>query len=139
MATLARLRTSEVTHHGWDVRVAFDPTATLHPAAVDLMIDHSGDFLAYLGRADLFAGRPATIEVETTDPARSYVLTIADAVSLAHGAARGRRRRRRHPPPPGRVLAPPHLRPPPARHTPADVTLTGDITLDDLRRVFPGV
>ena len=139
VATLGRLRTSEVTFHGWDVRVAFDPTATLHPAAVDLMIDHSGDFLAYLGHADLFAGRPAAIAVETTDPPRSYVLTIADAVSLAPA------------PPGGAADAAANLRLPAeswlrltygrlrAEHTPADVALTGDITLDDLRRVFPGV
>ncbi|MEA2973418.1 MAG: hypothetical protein QOG82_1876 [Actinomycetota bacterium] len=137
VATLVRLRTSELAHHGWDVRVGFDPSATLHPAAVDLMIDHSGDFLAYIGKADRFEGGPATIMVETTDPARSYALTIADAVTLAPA------------PPDGRVDA--TLRLPaeswlrliygrlPPEHTPADVTLTGAITLDDLRRVFPGV
>ncbi len=115
VATLVRLRTSEITHHGWDVRVAFDPTATLHPAAVDLMIDHSGDFLAYIGKADRLAGRPATLAVETTDPPRSYGLTIADAVSLDHRRAAGPGR---DPPPPGRVLAPPDLRPSPPRAHP---------------------
>ena len=156
VATLARMRTSEVTHHGWDVRVAFDPTATLHPAAVDLMIDHSGDFLAYLGRADLFAGRPATIAVETADPARSYTLTIAEAVSLAPappgaGASAADAVSHLPAPPEGASAADATLRLPaeswlrltygrlPPEHTPADVSLAGEITLDDLRRVFPGV
>jgi uncharacterized protein (TIGR03083 family) len=137
VATLVRLRTSELTHHGWDVRVTFDPTAALHPGAVDLMIDHSGDFLAYIGKAAALGGRSATVAVETTDPERAYALTIADTVSLTNGV----------PPDPDATLHLPaeswlrltygRLRP---EHTPASVTLSGDCpTLDDLRRVFPGV
>jgi len=135
VATLVRLRTSEFTHHGWDVRVAFAPTATLHPAAVALMIDHSGDFLAYIGKADRFEGGPATIVVETTDPARSYALTIADAVSLSEAIPDADATLRL---PAESWLRLTYGRLPPD-HTPADVTLTGDITLDNLRRVFPGV
>ena len=137
VATLVRMRTSEVTHHGWDVRVAFDPTATLHPGAVDLMIDHSGDFLAYIGKAGALGGRSATVAVETTDPDRSFGLAITEAVALTGGV----------PPEPDATLHLPaeswlrltygRLRP---EHTPAAVTLTGDtVTLDDLRRVFPGI
>jgi uncharacterized protein (TIGR03083 family) len=137
VAMLARLRTSEVTYHGWDVRVAFDPTATLHPAAVDLMIDHSGDFLAFLGRADLLAGRPVTIAMDTTDPPRSYTLTIAAAVSLTTPpAAADVDATLRLPAESWLRLTYGRLRP---GHTPAGVALTGDIALDDLRRVFPGI
>ena len=140
VATIARLRTSEITYHGWDVRVAFDPAATLHPAAVDLMIDHSGDFLAYLGKADRFRGttrhhrhrddRPVTV-VHPHHRRRGLAWPTATPPAG---------RRRRHPPPPGRVVAPPHSSaacrpsaPPPTSPSPATSTL------DDLRPVFPGV
>jgi hypothetical protein len=117
--------------------VTFDPTATLHPGAVDLLIDHSGEFLAYIGKAEALGGRSATVAVRTTDPERSYGLTITDAVSLTDDV----------PPEPDATLHLPaeswlrltygRLRP---EHTPAAVTITGDTpTLDDLRRVFPGI
>jgi uncharacterized protein (TIGR03083 family) len=137
VATLVRLRTSEITHHGWDVRVTFDPTATLHPGAVDLMIDHSGDFLAYIGKAAALGGRSATVSVETTDPVRSYGLTIAEAVSLSNGVPADPDATLRLPAESWLRLTYGRLRP---EHTPAPVSLTGDgPTLDDLRRVFPGV
>lgn len=137
MATVVRLRVSEVTHHGWDVRVAFDPTATLLPAAVDLLIDHSGFFFAYIAKAGALGGRTATIALETTDPVRSFGLAITDAVTLSDT----------RPSDPDATLCLPaeswlrltYGRLAPAR-TPPAVTLTGDaLTLDDLRRVFPGI
>ena len=137
VATVVRLRTSEVTHHGWDVRVVLDPSATLHPPAVDLLIDHSGDFLGYIGKAEALGGRSATIAVETTEPARSFALTIADAVSLSTDGAADVEATLRLPAESWLRLTYGRLSP---EHTPAAVTLTGDgLTLDDLRRVFPGI
>lgn len=136
VAFLVRLRTGEVTYHGWDVQVAFDPTATLLPASVELMVDHAGDFLAWFGKADALGGRSATIAVETTDPARSFGLVIDGKVSLGDTPSN-----------PGATLRLPaeawlrltlgRLAP---ERTPASVALTGDaVTLDELRQVFPGI
>ncbi len=136
VAMWVRLRVSELAFHGWDVRVAFDPSATLFAPAVDLMLDHAGDFIGFLGHQEVLDGRSVVLAVETTDPSRTFGLVIADKVSLAET-----------PSAPDATLRLPseawlrltygRLAP---QHTPAAVTLTGDVvTLDDLRRVFPGI
>ncbi|MEA2685848.1 MAG: hypothetical protein QOE93_1043 [Actinomycetota bacterium] len=137
VATFVRFRGSEVAFHGWDVRVTFDGSATLFGPAVELMIDHSGDFLGYIGHADALGGRSATIAVETTDPSHQFALVIGDAVGLTGG----------RPTDPDATLRLPaeawlrltYGRLPPDR-TPAAVSVDGDgPSLDDLRRVFPGI
>jgi uncharacterized protein (TIGR03083 family) len=135
VATIVRLRTSEMASHEWDVQVAFDPSATLFQPAVEGMVDHSGDFLAFLGHPDALGGRAATVAVTTSDPSRSFALVIDHTVSLADGSTR--------PDATLRLPAEAWLRLTMGRlapeHTPAAVSLEGDgLTLDDLRRVFPG-
>jgi uncharacterized protein (TIGR03083 family) len=133
--TAARMRLNEFAHHTWDVKVAFDPEATLAPEATPLLFEQAAQFIGFLGKAAELDGRPVTIAVHTTSPERSFGLNVADTVSVVEA-----------PGSPDAVLTAPAewvLRLVSGRHapehTPAAVSVTGGtITLDDLRRVFPG-
>jgi uncharacterized protein (TIGR03083 family) len=134
VASAGGLRLNELTHHTWDVAVAFEPGAALHPEATPLLFDQAALLIGFLGRADAL-GRTATIAVNTTSPERSFGLEVAERVTVVEAPAS-----------PDAVLTAPAewwLRLTSGRHapehTPATVSLTGDsIALDDLRRVFPG-
>jgi uncharacterized protein (TIGR03083 family) len=135
VAAAGGLRLSEFTHHAWDIKVVFDPAATLAPEATELLIDQAGMLIGFIGKADKLDGRPVTITVRTTSPQRSFGLDVRDAVALVQAPAD----------PDGVLTAPAEwwLRLVSGRHaiahTPATVRLTGGtITLDDLRGVFPG-
>jgi uncharacterized protein (TIGR03083 family) len=129
------LRLSEYTLHSWDVRVALDPAATAAPEAVALLLDSVGPMLRRFAKAD-HINNTVRLAVHTTDPSRSFGLVIADEVSFSQDVPTE---------PNGELTTPAEYlirlfagRHDPA-HTPATVTLTSNaITLDDLRRVFPG-
>ncbi|SDT76871.1 maleylpyruvate isomerase family mycothiol-dependent enzyme [Actinoplanes derwentensis] len=132
-SSFAALRLSEVAPHVWDVRVGVDPSAGLTDSAAVLLAEHLSDSLGFLLG---FIGKPAeahehaVIEISDT-PYRivlddKALLTTEALPSTAtfdgplEAAARllyGR-------------LAP--------QHTPAGVGVTGNISLDELRAVFPG-
>jgi uncharacterized protein (TIGR03083 family) len=76
---LARMRLSEHAVHTWDVAVALDPSATVAPDAVDLLIDTLGQLVARAGRPD---GKQRTVRVWTTDPERHFVLETGAEVTL---------------------------------------------------------
>ncbi|GAB2856862.1 maleylpyruvate isomerase family mycothiol-dependent enzyme [Actinoallomurus bryophytorum] len=136
VATSGRMRLNEFAHHTWDVKVAFDPKATLAPEATPLLFAQVDMFLAFVGKPAELGGGPVRIAVNTTDPERSFGLEVSsekmafidapdnpDAVLTAPAEWWQRLVTGRHAP----------------EHTPDTVTLTGStITLDDLRRVFPG-
>ncbi|MGW0807295.1 maleylpyruvate isomerase family mycothiol-dependent enzyme [Nonomuraea sp. NPDC002799] len=133
--TLAGMRLAEFAHHTWDVKVAFDPAATLAPGAADLLVDRVGGMLGFLGKPEGLGGRQAVIAVRTTAPERSFGLEVGSSVTLTDAPAQ-----------PDAVLTAPaewwlrlvygrHA----AEHTPPAVRLVADdLTLDDLRRLFPG-
>jgi uncharacterized protein (TIGR03083 family) len=135
LATVGGLRLTELAHHTWDVKVAFDPEATLAPEATPLLFDQSALLIGFLAKAAELDDRPVTIAVNTTSPERSFGLKVSETVTIIET-----------PGSPDAVLTTPaewwlrlaagrHAQP----HTPATVKLTGGtITLDDLRRVFPG-
>lgn len=134
VATAAGSRLSEFALHAWDVRVAFDPTATLAPEATELLLDSVGQLLGFAAKADQIDGT-VSLAVRTTDPDRSFGLVVADAVTLTDVPESVD----------GELTAPAEyvLRFLTGRHgaahTPDSVVLTSDnVTLDDLRRVFPG-
>lgn len=135
VATAAGLRLSEFTFHTWDVEVAFDPAAVLAAEATGPLLDQTGMLIGFLGKPDALEGRPVHLAVRTTAPERSFGLNLGETVGLGDEPAE-----------PDAVLSAPAewwLRLTTGRHapayTPAGVTLTGDaLTLDDLRRVFPG-
>lgn len=73
-------RLNEHVCHAWDVEVTFDPTATLGPEAVRLVVDN----LELITR---FAGRPTGVErdvhVHTVDPGRDFLVSVGvEAVAL---------------------------------------------------------
>ena len=133
LVTLLGMRLNEVAAHEWDVEVAFDSAAAIGPDAADALLEHLGDGLSFMlrftGKADLFAGRA---EIAIGDTGRSVL--IDDSVSLVTTSAE----------PDARFSGPTEaavrlfagrLGP---EHRPATVAVTGAVTLDDLRRVFPG-
>jgi uncharacterized protein (TIGR03083 family) len=135
LAAASGLRLNEFAHHTWDVKAAFNPEATLAPEATPLLFDQAAVLMGFLGRAGELGGRPVTITVNTTSPKRSFGLHVGETMTIVET-----------PDSPDAVLTAPAewwLRLVAGRHapqhTPATVKLTSDtITLEDLRRVFPG-
>jgi uncharacterized protein (TIGR03083 family) len=129
----AGMRLSEFALHAWDVAVAFDPAAVLRPDAAELLVDTFAPLLGFAGKAHEIEGSVA-IAVHATDPERSLGLSIADSVSMTDV-----------PDAPDATFSTPTeylVRLVSGRnapeHTPDSVQVTGAVTLDDLRRVFPG-
>lgn len=79
MVGLARMRLGEHAVHTWDVAVALDPTATVDPDAVRLLVDTLGALAARTGKAD---GTERQIGVSTTAPDRHFTLELGESVAL---------------------------------------------------------
>jgi uncharacterized protein (TIGR03083 family) len=133
LSAFAGMRLSEATLHGWDVAVAVDPAAVLPEAAVVLLAEQFSDHLSFLagfiGKADRL-DTPAVVEISDS----GYGFVIEDGVQLTLGVTGAtatftgslEAAIRLFT---GRLTAP---------YTPAGVEVTGNVTLDDLRHVFPG-
>ena len=133
LAAFAGMRLNESAQHSWDVRVALHPSAALAADAADVLAEHLAGDLAFLtgfiGKAAEL-GKPAVVEIEGS----GYGIVVTDTVTLATGPAD-----------PTATFSGPleaalrliggRLGP---AHTPEGVAVTGAVTLDDLRRVFPG-
>ena len=133
VATYAGMRLNEAAQHSWDVRVAFDEEATIDDATARLLVDHLADGLGFLlgftAKADR-APTPARVRLTGVE----HDLSLGDAVALVpvggeptatlEGSADAVAR-----------LVSGRLTP---AHTPVDVRVSGAVTLEDLRRVFPG-
>jgi uncharacterized protein (TIGR03083 family) len=130
LVTALGMRLSEVANHSWDVRVAFDPDAGVDAGSAEVLVDLlTGPLGFMLG----FLAKPAELAAPVSVAVPGGGLVIDDAVTVAD-----------------------HLEAPSATFTgspeafvrllsgrlkaPYDqgVTVEGSITLDDLRRVFPG-
>jgi uncharacterized protein (TIGR03083 family) len=132
-ASFTALRLSEVAQHTWDVRVGVDPSATLAEGSAEVLAEHLtgglGFLLGFIGKPKE-APEPAVIEISGT----AYRIVVDDSVRLTTeslpatatftGSLESVLRLLY-----GR-LAP--------EHTPAGAEVTGNITLDQLRAVFPG-
>jgi uncharacterized protein (TIGR03083 family) len=131
-AGLPRLRLAEHALHTWDIAVALDPAAQVAADAITLLVDTLGSLTSFVGKTQ---GKAFRLHVRTSGPEREFALRVGDAVELTNwdgGKADGVLRL----PAEGFVrLIYGRLDP---AHTPA-VELTGPVTLDDVRRVFPGV
>jgi uncharacterized protein (TIGR03083 family) len=135
LATAAGLRLSEFAHHSWDVRVAFDPAVTLSIASASLLIDQFGLLFGWLGHGDLVEGRHGALAVRTIEPDRYLGVELGDKITLTEVSSQ-----------PDAVLtitAEAWLRLIAGRlapeNTPSTTELTGElVSLDDLRRAFPG-
>lgn len=145
-AGVVGMRLGEHALHTWDVEVSVDPAATVSAEAVDLLLDNVPGFLA--PRTGKPLAEPFAVRIITTDPARDYLLTSADSVSVtdwpaadpaAAGAGAGA----------GAAGDTPVVRMPAEAllrlaygrldraHTPAAVSADPAV-LDKLRAIFPG-
>jgi uncharacterized protein (TIGR03083 family) len=86
LAGLAAMRLGEHALHTWDVAVALDPMATVSPDAVALLVD---TVATVAGRAGKPLDDVDPIAIETTDPGRRFVLTVAPEVTLVENDAPG--------------------------------------------------
>ena len=128
---LARMRLGEHAIHTWDVAVALDPSATVAPDAVGLLIDTVGQLATWAGKPD---GRERRIRVSVRDPERNFVLTTGEAVGLTESDGEESL-------PELRLSAEAFIRLIYGRlgpqHTP-QVEADG-VDLDELRQLFPGL
>lgn len=131
---VAKMRLAEHALHSWDIAVALDDEATVAPDAVELIIDNLDTLVARAGKP---AEQPAQVQVTTSDPHRTFLLTIdADGARLQAAES--------HPASGGTALeltAEAFIRLVYGRldeaHTPPFTSM--DVDLDTLRRAFPGV
>lgn len=133
LATAAGMRLNEVAQHDWDVRVGLDSAATGDPEAAVILLDlFAGDLAFLLG----FAGKADALDAPATVVIGDHLLVIADSVSVQAGAADTAPTATLQGSPESVVrLLGGRLGP---AHTPGDVQVIGNVSLDDLRRVFPG-
>jgi uncharacterized protein (TIGR03083 family) len=130
LLTALGMRLNEVANHSWDVRVAFDPHTGVAEDSAAVLVDHlSGPLGFMLG----FLAKPAelTAPVSVAIPGAGLVIddavTMVDHLESPSATFNG---------PPEAVIRLINGR----LRTPYDkgITVDGAITLDDLRRVFPG-
>lgn len=133
LASAIGLRLNEAAQHSWDVRVALDPQAELSSEATAVLLDdYTGDLgflLGFFGKADQLAS-PARIALGDT----GLSLAIGDDVRISRSAAEPTARFEGGPEAALRLVGG-RLKEP---YVPAGLRVTGDVTLADLQRVFPG-
>lgn len=124
------MRLNEVANHSWDVRVALDPQAEVDPESAATLIELLAGPVGFMVG---FLAKPAELDRPASVAGPGAVLVIGDAVTVVdeleapsatfHGS-------------PGAFvrLISGRLKPPYAK----DVTVEGNVTLDDVRRVFQG-
>ena len=134
----AGFRLSEVALHSWDVFASFDEAAGVAPDATPLLLARLPMMVGFIGRFTPRESRPAddtTIAVATSDPGRRFELEVGDHLDLRPAADGGATA--------GELALPAEalLRLAAGRlkdGREAGATITGALTLDDLRRAFPG-
>ncbi len=133
LEVIVGMRLSEFAQHSWDINVALDPTATLDDEAGELLVEHYatglGFLLGFIGKAAALS-EPAVVEIAGSDLA----LVVADRVELTSEAPAATATLTAAPESVIRLLGG-RLTP---GYTPASVSLTGNVSLDELRAVFPG-
>jgi uncharacterized protein (TIGR03083 family) len=132
LATALGMRLNEVAAHGWDAHVATDPDAEVDATSAGLLAEAFSDQLAFLlgflGKADRVAGPvrltvpgwtvvvddDVRIERGADDPTAEFTGSLAAALRLLTGRLT-------------------------EAHTPPDVKVVGNVSLEELRQVFPGI
>lgn len=135
LATHAAFRLNEFTLHSWDLRIAQNPQATLAPEAVESLLGVLPYLMGWLGKpAPVLDGRSVVVGVHTTAPDTEFGLNITDTVALVDSP--------RHPEATLVLPTESWLRLASGRLgatvTPAGVTVSGPLTLESLRAIFPG-
>jgi uncharacterized protein (TIGR03083 family) len=127
------LRLNEDALHGWDVAVAYDDKAEIPSDTAEVLLDllrgPLGFMLGFTGKTDVLNGKTAHVVVNT--PQATFGLALADRVSLTDAPAT-----------PDADLHLPleaflRLAAGRLRDLPTDA-VTGAISADELRQVFPG-
>jgi uncharacterized protein (TIGR03083 family) len=133
-AGMVRMRLSEHVMHTWDVAVMADPAATVQADAVGMLVDNVPQFLARRAKP---LDEPLRVRITTTDPARDYLLTSGESVTMTDWPGDADSGDVPHVQMPAEALlrlAYGRLDP---DHTPSSVS--GDPeALDKLRAIFPG-
>lgn len=133
LASAIGMRLNESAQHSLDVRVSTDPQATLDGDATAVLVDHFtgglGFLLDFLGRADQLV-EPAVIAIADNGVA----IVVDETVRLSRSSFEPTTRFG------GELEAALRLVSggPSAPQLPPDLTMTGNVTLDDLQRTFPG-
>ncbi len=132
-AELLRLFLAERVLHSWDIEVVFEPSVRLRPDHVELLLGALGMLVPWYADSSAFDG-PGAVSIDTVEPERHFLLEKGEAVSL----------RESEPMPGGaqaKLPAEAFIRLVYGRldedHTPTGIETSG-ITLDQLRRLFPG-
>ena len=130
LVTALGMRLNEVVNHAWDVRVAFDPSSEVSAESAAVVLDLAAGPLSFMVG---FTTKPAELSEPVVVAGPGVDVVIGDSISLVdsaqspsatfHGSAGAFIR-----------LLNGRLKEPYAK----DVTVEGNVTLDDLRRVFPG-
>lgn len=132
-ATAAGMRLNESLQHWWDVAVAVEPGSVLPDDAAQVLVDHlSGGMsmmLGFISKANRL--EPATVVVVD---GTGLALAIDEGVSLSDDTDSSTATLTGGPDALVRLIGG-RLTP---AHTPDSVTVTGNVTLDELRGVFPG-
>jgi uncharacterized protein (TIGR03083 family) len=135
VAGAGRMRLVEFALHAWDVEAGLDPSTTLAPEAVPLLFEGLRPLLGWISKPDTLNGRHARIAVDLTGPDTTYGLLLGETVTVVDD-------RPQHPDGVLSATVETWMRLLTGRlspiYTPSTVELTGPITLDDLRAVFPG-
>jgi uncharacterized protein (TIGR03083 family) len=138
---IVRLRLSEHALHSWDVAEHADPEAVVSSDSAALLVDNVPGFLApRLGKP---LGEPFSVRITTTDPARDYLLTSGDSITMTDWPGDGADAAGGTDGEVPQVIMPAEalLRLSYGRldpdHTPASVT-GDDEVLEKLRLIFPG-
>jgi uncharacterized protein (TIGR03083 family) len=131
------MRLNEAVLHAWDVEVALDPRATIPTDVAAVLVEQYLGPLAFLlgftGKPDQLSGRPVTLTVRTT-PGRTLGISVGEQARLTVAPDESD----------GNVHLPlealPRLLSGRLRASDggAGIDADGPVSLDDLRRVFPG-
>lgn len=133
VSAFVALRLSEVGLHRWDVDVAFEPDATVASYLVPVLLADIPPMVPMLARPE---GLTSVIAFDVTEPDRRLRLRIADGAATMTGDGDDRANTVVHLPAESFVrLTSGRLRP---EHTPRSVRVEGELSLAEIRRIFPG-
>jgi uncharacterized protein (TIGR03083 family) len=132
LATALGMRLNELAMHGWDVEAGLDPSAALSDRSAALLLQHFSDTLTFmLG----FIGKPDDAPAARVAVAGTHSIVIdGEGVRLEAGTD-GATATFEGPAEAAVRLLAGRLRP---GFTPSGVAVSGAVSLDDLRKVFPG-
>lgn len=133
LAFAAGMRLNEVALHTWDVEAGLDASTALDDEAAEVLLEL---FAGPMGMMLQWAGKPAELGERAVVAFEGHGLTIdPDGVSLVDEPPMAPTATFTGPVESAVRLIAGRLRP---TTTPESVSVTGNVTLDDLRRVFPG-